>query len=50
MRSERHIERAVLLCDGETFSIDETWLKRPSHPPPGSEVPFNATVVAHEIH
>src|SRR6202044_1105643 len=21
------IERAVILCDGETFSIDETWLK-----------------------
>jgi hypothetical protein len=21
------IERAVVLCDGETFSIDETWLK-----------------------
>jgi len=24
------IERAVVLCDGETFSIDETWLKRTS--------------------
>ena len=22
------IERAVMLCDGETFSVDETWLKR----------------------
>ena len=22
------IERAVVLCDGETFSIDESWLKR----------------------
>ena len=21
------IERAVVLCDGETFSVDETWLK-----------------------
>jgi formate hydrogenlyase transcriptional activator len=42
------IERAVVVCDGETFSIDETWLKRPSRPSPGSEVPFNATVVAHE--
>jgi formate hydrogenlyase transcriptional activator len=42
------IERAMILCDSETFSIDETWLKRPSSPPPGSEVPFNATVVAHE--
>jgi transcriptional regulator with GAF, ATPase, and Fis domain len=30
------VERAVILCDGETFSVDETWLKRdfrhePSH-------------------
>jgi formate hydrogenlyase transcriptional activator len=24
------IERAVVLCDGETFTIDESWLKRPS--------------------
>jgi formate hydrogenlyase transcriptional activator len=22
------VERAVILCDGETFSVDETWLKR----------------------
>jgi formate hydrogenlyase transcriptional activator len=42
------IERAVVLCDGDTFSIDETWLKRTSRRPPGPEVPFNATVVAHE--
>jgi formate hydrogenlyase transcriptional activator len=42
------IERAVVLCDGETFSIDETWLKRTSHRPLGPEVPFIATVVAHE--
>jgi formate hydrogenlyase transcriptional activator len=25
------IERAVILCEGETFSVDETWL-RPEHP------------------
>src|SRR5271154_6172388 len=25
------IERAVILCDGETFSIDETWLQRKSN-------------------
>ena len=24
------IERAVILCDGDTFSVDETWLKRES--------------------
>jgi formate hydrogenlyase transcriptional activator len=42
------IERAVVLCDGDTFSIDETWLKRPSRRVPGTEVPLIATVVAHE--
>src|SRR6266851_1582006 len=42
------IERAVVLCDGDTFSIDETWLKRTSRRPPAPEVPFSATVVAHE--
>jgi len=42
------IERSVVLCDGETFSIDETWLKRTSHRPLGPEVPLVATVVAHE--
>jgi PAS domain S-box-containing protein len=42
------IERAVVLCDGETFSIDETWLKRTSRRPSSPEVPFIATVVAHE--
>jgi PAS domain S-box-containing protein len=42
------IERAVVLRDGETFSIDETWLKRTSRRPPGPEVPLIATVAAHE--
>jgi formate hydrogenlyase transcriptional activator len=42
------IERAVVLCDGDTFSIDETWLKRASRQTPAPEVPFVATVVAHE--
>ena len=42
------IERAVVLCDGETFSIDETWLKRTSPRPAGREVPLMATMVAHE--
>jgi PAS domain S-box-containing protein len=42
------IERAVVLCDGDTFSIDETWLKRTSRRSPGPEVPFITTVVAHE--
>jgi formate hydrogenlyase transcriptional activator len=42
------IERAVVLCDGDTFSIDETWLKRTSRRPRGPEVPLIASVVAHE--
>jgi formate hydrogenlyase transcriptional activator len=42
------IERAVVLADGDTFSIDETWLKRTSQSPPGPEVPLIANVVAHE--
>jgi formate hydrogenlyase transcriptional activator len=25
------IERAMILCDGETFSVDETWLQRKSN-------------------
>jgi formate hydrogenlyase transcriptional activator len=25
------VERAVLLCDGETLSVDESWLRRVSH-------------------
>ncbi len=30
------IERAVILCEGETFAIDESWLKgKPSHAPIG---------------
>jgi formate hydrogenlyase transcriptional activator len=42
------IERAVVLCDGDTFSIDETWLKRTAPQPLGPENPFIPTVVAHE--
>lgn len=42
------IERAVVLCDDETFSVDETWLKRTSPRPAGSEAPLMVTVVAHE--
>ena len=42
------VERAVVLCDGDTFSIDETWLKRTSRRATGPEVPMIANVVAHE--
>jgi formate hydrogenlyase transcriptional activator len=42
------IERAVVLCEGDTFSIDETWLKRTSRRPTGREILLVATVAAHE--
>src|SRR5271154_3226727 len=43
------IERAVILCENETFSIDETWLKIESPPPPpGSVVPLAATLIERE--
>jgi formate hydrogenlyase transcriptional activator len=43
------IERAVILCDNETFSIDDTWLKlEPPPPPSGSVVPLAATLVERE--
>ena len=42
------VERAVILCDGETFSIDETWLQRA--PPAQSErsLPLAASLVDRE--
>jgi PAS domain S-box-containing protein len=42
------VERAVILCEGETFSVEETWLKRE---PPSKSVrpgPFNGTLVRQE--
>jgi formate hydrogenlyase transcriptional activator len=32
------VERAVILCDGETFSVDETWLPRKSSQLSGRQV------------
>jgi PAS domain S-box-containing protein len=32
------VERAVILCDGETFSVDETWLPRKSQQLSGRQV------------
>jgi len=42
------IERAVVLCDGETFSIDETWLKRESPPVSGTVAPLVPMLVERE--
>ena len=42
------IERSVVLCDGDTFSSDEAWLKRESPQLPGPSVPFGAARADHE--
>ncbi len=42
------IERAVILCDGETFSVDATWLKQESSPVSGPSVPLVSTLVERE--
>ena len=42
------IERAVVLCEGEIFSVDETWLKRESPPVPGPAVRFVRALLSQE--
>src|SRR2546430_2398289 len=42
------IERAVILCDGETFCVDETWLTRVAPRPTGTSVPLVANLVERE--
>ena len=41
------IERAIVLCDGETFSVDPSWLKRESPRPVTPAVPLG-TISEHE--
>jgi len=38
------VERAVILCDGETFCVDETWLTRVAPRPTGTSVPLVANL------
>jgi formate hydrogenlyase transcriptional activator len=38
------IERAVILCDGETFSVDETWLTRLAPKSTASRIPLVASL------
>jgi PAS domain S-box-containing protein len=38
------IERAVVLCDGDTFSVDESWLRQGSSPASGPVVPLVTTL------
>ena len=42
------VERAVILCGGETFSVDETWLKRESRQPYGPTVALARTLEEQE--
>ena len=42
------IQRAIVLCESETFSVDETWLKREKPRLSGSVVPLGATLAEHE--
>jgi formate hydrogenlyase transcriptional activator len=42
------IERAVILSEGETFSVDETWLKREAPPPERRAGTLNSALVTQE--
>jgi formate hydrogenlyase transcriptional activator len=42
------IERAVILSDGDVFSVDETWLKRVKPQAPSSAVAFNDALLKQE--
>jgi PAS domain S-box-containing protein len=37
------VERAVIVCDGSSFSIDDTWLKTELSPAPAAAFPLSAT-------
>ena len=42
------IERAVILCEGETFSVEESWLKREAPPRLARPEPLNGVLVKQE--
>ena len=42
------IERAMIVCDGETFSVDETWLTRVDRNLTATSVPLMADLVERE--
>ena len=42
------IERAVILSDGETFSVDESWLTPVTPKTAASSVPLVANLIDHE--
>jgi len=41
-------ERAVVLCDSGTFSVDETWLKREARGASGASVPLSGSLADRE--
>jgi len=42
------IERAVILSDGDVFSVDETWLKRATPEAPRSAIALNGALLKQE--
>jgi formate hydrogenlyase transcriptional activator len=42
------IERAVILCDGDTFSVDETWLTRDSRAAAGPSISIGTSLPQHQ--
>src|SRR5207244_13652851 len=44
----KFIQRGMWRCETETFSVDETWLKREKPRLSGSVVPLGATLAEHE--
>jgi formate hydrogenlyase transcriptional activator len=42
------VERAVILCDGETFCVDETWLTPATPKSAATDLPLVANLVEHE--
>src|SRR6266446_3296217 len=42
------VERAVILCEGDTFTVEERWLQRDAPPPVGPAVPLVVARAEHE--
>jgi formate hydrogenlyase transcriptional activator len=42
------VERAVILSDGETFAVDDSWFVKGSKEPIGPTIPFAVEVAQHE--
>jgi transcriptional regulator with GAF, ATPase, and Fis domain len=42
------VERSVIICDGENFSVDESWLSRPALQPESATLPLTDQLVSQE--